>query len=371
MVPGSAAHKAGLKVHDTVLSIDGEMVFSIKALKKQAAGRNRLEIIVNRLMEAKAGGSFRQANVVDMTVQLDPQGMGGVGLGARIVEVTSGLGTSQSVPFLMVCALNPYNDGSPGPSMLAGVKQYDLVLMVDGKKVNALKELVVALRGKASTVFTVRRLAFEFGGQSLFKKNSKGLKSKTLMVQREAGRGLGVSLNEAYRNGEAEPFVVVTAVRAGTAAEDAGLLEEDLIIRVDGVDIYSIDDVRTAMQGKTQFRVEVERFGLAEESAGINQTNFWDKVDNLFDKIDHASSNSKDDSLGMADLRAYFGDDELVKSYLNDMDGYSNGNETATDGQISREEWYEYFDYIAKEDTGVAETSPSAYAALRELSAAK
>jgi hypothetical protein len=72
--------------------------------------------------------------------------------------------------FLMVSAVNTYEDGGPGPAMKAGVKQYDLVLMVDQRAVNNLKELVVALKSNSSPVFTVRRLTFEYGDKSLFAK---------------------------------------------------------------------------------------------------------------------------------------------------------------------------------------------------------
>ena len=290
VVSGSPAEVAGIHVDDTILSVNGTMVFDLPSLIELSKGRNKIEIVVNRMMENAAGGSFRQSNVIDVPVALDPAGMKGLGLGARVIEVTSGLGVDSSVPFLMVCALNTYPNGQPGPSMMAGMKQYDLILMVDGEEVNSLKQLVIALKNKTQPVFTVRRLTFEFGNNSVFTKESKALREVQLSVTRSQGAGLGVALNEAYRQGESDPFVVVTAVRADSAAASAGMMEQDLVMRIDDVDIFSIADVRAAIQGKNSFTVVVHRFGLAPSNAGgITAENFWDLADELFDTIDKAS----------------------------------------------------------------------------------
>ena len=71
--------------------------------------------------------------------------------------------------------------------------------------------------------------------------------------------------------------------------------------------------------------------------------------------------------LALEDMQAFFKQSSVVQAYMDDMDGYSNGKETAADGKISREEFYGYFDHIAEGDTKVAESSPAAYAALRDM----
>ncbi len=184
--------------------------------------------------------------------------------------------------------------------------------------VHNLKQLVVALKqsGDGRPIFTVRRLAFEFGGQSLFNaggkskpaadgnKKAAALRDVRLTVARSGNQGLGVSLNEAYRSGETDPFIVVTAVRAGSAAEAAGVLEQDVFMAIDGTDIFSIEDVRVAIQGKSTFTMEVQRFGLPpSKTGGINAKNFWEVADDLFDKVDKASGGGSDDTLSLDDLK--------------------------------------------------------------------
>jgi hypothetical protein len=371
VVPGSPAELAGLRVNDTILACDGEMVFSIDALLGNARGKNRLELITNRMMECQPGGSFRQSNVIDLDIELDSNGMGGVGLGARIIEVTSGLGADSSMTFLMLNSLIDYKDGRVGPAQSAGMKQYDLLLMVNGKEANTLKEFVSFIGQTTTPKLTVRRIAFEFGSQSLFSsKEAKGLVEVELSVTRDPSHGLGVSLNEAYRNGEHDPFIVVTAVRPETAAHSAGVHDQDLIMDIDGSGIYSIDDVRCAIEGKSEFKMTVQRFaGHATNSSGINSSNFWDIADNLFDKIDSAAGGTSDGNLSVADMQSYFRNRSgVAKRYIDEIDGYSNSTNGSPDGMISRDEWYGYFDFLAEADTGVAETSPEAYGALRDLS---
>ena len=54
--------------------------------------------------------------------------------------------------------------------------------------------------------------------------------------------------------------------------------------------------------------------------------------------------------------------------YMAAMDGFdNNGKETDPDGQISIDEWHEFFRYMANDDTGIPETSPSACKALDSL----
>lgn len=316
-------------------------------------------------------GSFRQSNVIDLDIELDSNGMGGVGLGARIIEVTSGLGADSSMTFLMLNSLIDYKDGRVGPAQSAGMKQYDLLLMVNGKEVNTLKEFVSFMGQTTTPKLTVRRIAFEFGSQSLFSsKETKGLVEVELSVTRDLSHGLGVSLNEAYRNGEHDPFIVVTAVRPETAAHSAGVHDQDLIMDIDGSGIYSIDDVRCAIEGKSEFKMTVQRFaGSATNSSGINSSNFWDIADTLFDKIDSAAGGTSDGNLSVADMQSYFRNRSgVAKRYIDEMDGYSNSTNGSPDGMISRDEWYGYFDFLAEADTGVAETSPEAYGALRDLS---
>ena len=100
VVAGSPAEQAGVKVDDSIISVNGTMVFNIEELKGRLGGANKIELIVVRMRDNTAGGSFRQSNVVDIPINLDPAGMGGVGLGARIIEVSSGLGVDSSVPYV-------------------------------------------------------------------------------------------------------------------------------------------------------------------------------------------------------------------------------------------------------------------------------
>ena len=49
------------------------VAFRINLCSQAARGKNKIEVIINRMMPNTAQGSFRQNNVVDIRVQLDPK----------------------------------------------------------------------------------------------------------------------------------------------------------------------------------------------------------------------------------------------------------------------------------------------------------
>ncbi len=324
-----------------------------------------------------------------------------------MLEIASGLGVTASTSFLVV-----EDVVQGGLAQRAGLKDFDLLLMVDGSPVWTLKDFRKALRRHArkrdkqengrssggsssgggddedddesapattsSTVvkprFTVRRLTVQFGAKSAFAKDG-ALVELTMKVDRKTPNGaLGASLKPAFVRDSHVPLLLVSNVRPGMPMAEAGVQAEDQLTSVDGDAVNSQEEVLALLAGKTNFSLGVRRFGQASKtSRGVSAHNFWAVADRVFDEIDSAATGKRDAELSFEDLRAFLkkrasGDETEARELIEDMDGYSNTGQMARqDGLISRSEWYGFFDFLAEDDTGMAETSPAAHEALRRL----
>jgi len=85
---------------------------------------------------------------------------------------------------------------------------------------------------------------------------------------------------------------------------------------------------------------------------------FWKRVDAVFDFID--SKGDGDGRISREELTHHFrGNNKEVDYHMDLIDGFVDSHtEEAPDGFISRAEWHHYFEFLAEEDTGHAETSP-------------
>eukprot|EP00750_Incisomonas_marina_P021440 INCI4403.1.p1 GENE.INCI4403.1~~INCI4403.1.p1 ORF type:complete len:1790 (-),score=258.98 INCI4403.1:108-5477(-) len=160
---GSRAEQFGIHPHDTIVAVDGHLVFSTKEFASAVHGKKSPMILVHRVTKDGPRPSLQQQ--YNVQVNLDPDGMGGIGLGARLIEIGAMMWRKdvpdhrQASTFVMVNKLVAYHDGSnrAGPAEAAGMMQYDLIVKVNGEEIYSILELVNALKSKRSPTLTIRR----------------------------------------------------------------------------------------------------------------------------------------------------------------------------------------------------------------------
>ena len=160
---GSRGEEFGIEPHDTIVAVNGNLVFSTREFSAAVHGAVKPTVLLHRVTKDKPRPSMQQQ--YNLQVRLDPSTMGGVGLGARLIEIGAMMWRKdvpehrQASTFVMVNKLIGYADmsGRAGPAETAGMMQYDLVVKVDGKEVYTILQFVNALRNKKAPTLTVRR----------------------------------------------------------------------------------------------------------------------------------------------------------------------------------------------------------------------
>ncbi len=184
-------------------------------------------------------------------------------LGVSITNISSEMSSFYNGKFGALVA----SVGSDTPAQKAGLKRGDLIIAVDGKKVDsasALKNLIGRYQPGATVTLRFIRdkqehtLKVKLGSYENASSSStdgtigyKGLYVKELTKALKQEMGIAPNVEG----------VVVTKVKAGSEAFEAGVLKGDIIIQIEDKEIKSIKDFKEAIKGKNKKRVWIYRQG--------------------------------------------------------------------------------------------------------------
>ena len=270
----SAAERAGLRVGDVILRINGQPVNGIRFkiyLQNLNAGdevvldvqRGREELITRvklgrvsalpfvteigqQLLQKQAGeffGAFEEVSdelgngVVRIFVNQKQVGFGSVWKGNRVVAKWSELKNGKRLTGVD-------SDGRQFPlEVLQIFAAYDLVSLALPEEIKLRAITPDSEAPRAGTLIAAVRPDGVPEGVGVV-----SVETRSLL---ESSRGfLGVALDDTYDRGGA----LVSEVTFGSAAEEAGLLAEDVIVAVDGREIDGLQELKTVLSraGKGQ-----------------------------------------------------------------------------------------------------------------------
>jgi S1-C subfamily serine protease len=216
-----------------------------------------MELVVKRMSPQGQGDKGRRENKIHtfkITRSAD------LGLGLNLKEIKSGLGNGSSSRFLYVQELLEYANGDPGPGLVGGIRQYDLILKIHGVAIHTIADVRRAVEGQETVECEVRRMIRQFHADHPSHPNKHAeAKQETVIVTRAAGESLGLGLSEAYGGESGDPFLVVTKVRPGSAGERAGIRVRDICWQVDEKDVIHLDEFKGAVSGLEKFQISLRR----------------------------------------------------------------------------------------------------------------
>jgi serine protease Do len=172
-------------------------------------------------------------------------------LGISIQDVTEDIADTLKLKDRRGALVGQVFEGDPADK--AGVKPGDIIVEIDGKKIKDSHELlriVAELTVGGKTRLTIWR----DGREKVFEITIGERKDETVLAQKgETGEHYGMTVQEitddmAKLFGLAEKAgVIVTSVRGGSPADDAGLKVQDIILQINKVKISSIKDFHKEM----------------------------------------------------------------------------------------------------------------------------
>ena len=184
-------------------------------------------------------------------------------LGVSITNLSSDMSSFYDGKFGALVA----SVGSGTPAEKAGLKRGDLIIAVDGKKVDsasALKNLIGTYQPGATVTLTfirdkktknVKVKLASYDNASTITDNSKasyrGLTVEPLSAAQKSQMGIAANVNG----------VIVTEVKPKSPAFEEGVMKGDIIIQVENKEIKSLKDFKEAVKGKNKKRVWIYRQG--------------------------------------------------------------------------------------------------------------
>ena len=80
-----------------------------------------------------------------------------------------------------------------------------------------------------------------------------------MIVERQPGESLGLSISESYDGDAVDPFLIVTKVRDGGAGFRAGIAARDIIVKIDGKAVNDLDDLKAMIANAERVELTVRR----------------------------------------------------------------------------------------------------------------
>jgi serine protease Do len=181
-------------------------------------------------------------------------------LGISIQSVNKDLQEAYGLKSAEGAIVESVEKGKPGEK--AGLRHEDVIIRVDDHPVKTNRDLIDYVSSKAPgtkvTITFVRNGKVETTVATLTTRLEPGERPETEDVsekgQKEKVLGLEISdlspdLRRQYRiDREAQKGVVITHVKAVSAAADAGLLEGDVILEVNGVEVGSTSELQAQLK---------------------------------------------------------------------------------------------------------------------------
>ena len=245
--------RAGLKAHDVFLSINDHNVATLKQVSSLTEGKTDIEFVVKRMTPSQNVEGRRENKTYTFDINVSDE----LDLGLNLKAIKSGLGDKSSDSYLYVKDFREYPNGDPGPGLIAGVRQYDLLLKLNGMEIYTVADVRRAIEGEETVQCEVRRMIHQFGASH--DKQQSASNEAIVVVTRAPGESLGLSLVEAYGPEFIDPFLVVTKVRSGGPGERSGIKVRDIIWQVEEQDIFQVGDIKDIISGLEKFKITIRR----------------------------------------------------------------------------------------------------------------
>lgn len=250
-------YQSGLMARDVLLTIDDYNVETLGQVGSLVQGKTDMEFVVKRMSEkSQHDNRRRETKIHTCNITISNE----LGLGLNLKEIKSGLGDNTSNSYLYVKELREYPDYTPGPGLVAGIRQYDLVLRINDVTVHTITDARRAIEGQKTAKCEVRRMIRQYSsGHPYHPEKHSQTDQVSVVVTRDAGESLGLSLSEAYGAESVDPFLVVTKVRPGSAGARAGIRVRDIMWQAEGRNVFSLDDLKEILNGLQKFELTVRR----------------------------------------------------------------------------------------------------------------
>lgn len=186
-------------------------------------------------------------------------------------EIAESVGVSKDLKAPFVAHVYP---GQPADQ--AGMKPYDVITEINGKKVQSPSELieivvsvnvgdklvVKALRNKTEKTFTIKVAERPNGGRKEKEEKQKGKKEKPKKSKVETGMVLEDLTPETARElglADGATGVLVTEVNYGGPADSVGVSRGDVIIEVDQKAVKNLDEFYAIVKDRKSYMMRVRR----------------------------------------------------------------------------------------------------------------
>jgi Do/DeqQ family serine protease len=192
------------------------------------------------------------------------RGFIGVGLQELTPEIAEGLGLKADQSGALVKQIEPN-----GPALKAGLKPGDVIIKVDGSKIDGDQALILAIGTKSpgeKVKVTIIRNGREknktlkissWPGEELVSDNSP--------IKKDPNNSFGLHVSEISEQLKGsygfntEDGVVVTSVTPGSSSENAGIIKGDVIVAINSQTIKNIKSFNKAVKGKKKLLLRIQR----------------------------------------------------------------------------------------------------------------
>lgn len=243
-----------------LINLRGEVIGINNAIDQRAQGIGfaiPINLVKKVLPQLRSKGSVARGYIGVLVNELTP-------------EVASKIGVDPELTAPFVTHVYP---GQPADK--AGVKPYDVILEVAGKPIHSGAELIAAvtgvsvdetvsirvLRGSSEKTLNIK-IAQRPGTPALAEADKKDKKKDTKAKQIETGMILEtISSEDAKQLGlpEKSGAVLVTSVKDGGPADQAGLVRGDVILEVDRNPIKDVDAFYSIVKEKKSYLLRIRR----------------------------------------------------------------------------------------------------------------
>jgi len=166
-----------------------------------------------------------------------------------ILAVLYGVGYKDQKLVPKVEVLASYDDGHPTPAAVAGLKTGDVILSIDGKKIDGFSDITRLTALSAGKKFTVVFLRSELTQQT------------TLVPVYRKSLGMGdIGVIPVYQN-------LVGGLKEDGPASKVGILAGDRITAIDGIKVSTLPKIKQVLSNRAnqEVTVTVDRKGKSKE----------------------------------------------------------------------------------------------------------
>jgi len=174
-------------------------------------------------------------------------------LGITVQDITEEISANLKLKNQQGALVSQVLEGEPGDK--AGMKPGDIITGIDGKAINNTKDLLNTVAGlKVGRKVKIKTLR---EGKEISLSATIGERKDTREAAKEPiHEQLGMTVQEVtpeiarHLGRKVQGGVIITRIRAGSSADEAGLKVQDIILKINEKPIHSLKDYQNALSGK-------------------------------------------------------------------------------------------------------------------------